>query len=180
MSRHVLTLNAGSSTLKLALFALGDEKPLLSGLADRIGGDCVLSLFNQEGAVITMKKGPDLARANHEQALNGLMLMVQETAIPLDMIAIGHRVVHGGVEFATPVIVTDVIMEKLTALEPFAPLHQPHNLAGIRAAERQFPHALQIPVSIPRFTAATLSSMIHSRCRVNGTKKVCVAMVFMV
>ena len=144
MSRHVLTLNAGSSSLKLALFALGDEKPLLSGLADRIDGDCVLSLFNRDGAVITMKEGPDLAQANHEQALNGLMRMVQETAIPLDMIAIGHRVVHGGVEFAEPVIVTEAIMAKLAALEPFAPLHQPHNLAGIRAAERQFPHALQI------------------------------------
>jgi acetate kinase len=58
--------------------------------------------------------------------------------------AIGHRVVHGGRDLSAPVIITDTIMAELRALVPLAPLHQPHNLAGIEAAARHFPGVAQI------------------------------------
>src|SRR5690606_40225163 len=53
--------------------------------------------------------------------------------------AVGHRVVHGGPNHAAPAVVDDALMAELEALSPFAPLHQPHNLAGIRAAITAFP-----------------------------------------
>ena len=57
---------------------------------------------------------------------------------------VGHRVVHGGLWYDAPVMVTDEVLERLTTLEPFAPLHQPHNLSGIKAAKAAFPNAPQI------------------------------------
>ena len=144
MSQHILTVNAGSSSLKIALFAWGHEQPLMTGLADRIGGDCVISLSDHNNTVLATAQGADLSQADHERALNKLMHMMRDIVGSIDMIAVGHRVVHGGLEFTAPVIVNETILSQLAALEPFAPLHQPHNLAGIRAAQRQFPHALQI------------------------------------
>ena len=58
--------------------------------------------------------------------------------------AVGHRVVHGGPDFAAPAVVDGAVVAALDALVPFAPLHQPHNLAGIRAAMAEFPHAVQV------------------------------------
>jgi acetate kinase len=60
------------------------------------------------------------------------------------VVAVGHRVVHGGPEFAEPVAVDAEILARIEALAPFAPLHQPHNVAGLRAAMAAFPDALQV------------------------------------
>jgi acetate kinase len=60
------------------------------------------------------------------------------------MAAVGHRVVHGGLDYAEPVAVTEAVLAKLAELEPFAPLHQPHNIAGIRAAMAAFPGVPQV------------------------------------
>ena len=60
------------------------------------------------------------------------------------MAAVGHRVVHGGLDFSQPVLVDENILRKLSELEPFAPLHQPHNIAGIRAAMAAFPGVPQV------------------------------------
>lgn len=144
MKRHILTLNAGSSSLKIALFLEGQEQPLVTGIADRLGGDCVLALYDANGTEITSKSGEATAHETHEKALADLVVMLNDSVLDLKIAAVGHRVVHGGLEFIAPVRVDDAVLEKLSALSPFAPLHQPHNLAGIRAAQKSFPHAVQI------------------------------------
>lgn len=144
MSGSVLTLNAGSSSLKIALFRPDDEQAIATGMADRIGGDCVLTVKDASGAILSERRGAALQGATHETVLQALVTILTEADLAQDIAAVGHRVVHGGLVFITPTLVDDDILSQLAALEPFAPLHQPHNLAGIRAAQRAFPDALQI------------------------------------
>lgn len=144
MKRMILTLNAGSSSLKMGLFAFGDETPLATGLADRIGGDSIIRLKDRNGTVLAERAGAEMQHETHDQALADFVSLLEVAFPALDIAAIGHRVVHGGTDFFTPVKVDDDVMRRLTALEPFAPLHQPFNLAGIRCAQRRFPSALQM------------------------------------
>jgi acetate kinase len=82
--------------------------------------------------------------ADHSGALS-LVLAVLEQQFPQARIAaVGHRVVHGGLDFAAPALVTDETMQLLATLIPLAPLHQPHNLSGIAAAKTAFPGVPQV------------------------------------
>lgn len=141
MSDAILTLNAGSSSLKLALFARAGEAPLASGLVDRIGPQATLRLTDAAGT--TLPAGPaDLT--THDAAL-AAALAVLARAFPDQRIeAVGHRIVHGGPDHDRPARLTPALMAELEALVPLAPLHQPHNLAGVRAAMAAFPGAPQV------------------------------------
>jgi acetate kinase len=141
--RFVLTLNAGSSSLKFALFAAQatTDTPVASGLADRIGPDCTLHLKDVDGQALPVAPG---ARDTHEQVLAVIIASLRADFPGLALDAVGHRVVLGGVHYAQPLVLDDAILEKLAALEPFAPLHQPHNLRGIRAAMAAFPGVPQV------------------------------------
>lgn len=136
-----LALNAGSSSLKVALFPATGDDPLLTGQADRIGPDGVLKLRDASGAAVEAAAG-DLG--SHAGALAAIIATVKRDFPELRMAAVGHRVVHGGLGYAEPVLVTDDVIAALTDLEPFAPLHQPHNIAGIRAAMAAFPGVPQV------------------------------------
>jgi acetate kinase len=140
----VLTLNAGSSSLKIALFAPGDQDAIATGMAERIGSDCVLTIKDASGALMAERRGEAMQGATHEFVLRELLLVLQQAGLAQNLAAIGHRVVHGGTDFIAPIIVDDTALTRLATLEPFAPLHQPHNLAGIRAARLAFPDALQV------------------------------------
>ena len=144
MKGSVLTLNAGSSSLKIALFAPGDQDAIATGMAERIGSDCVLTIKDASGALMAERRGEAMQGATHEFVLRELLLVLQQAGLAQNLAAIGHRVVHGGTDFIAPIIVDDTALTQLAALEPFAPLHQPHNLAGIRAARLAFPNALQV------------------------------------
>jgi acetate kinase len=140
----ILTLNAGSSSLKIALFPPGDESPIATGSAERIGGDCTLTIKDASGAFIAEHKGDAMRGATHETVLRKLIHILQQAGLAQNLVAIGHRVVHGGTDFVAPILVDDAALNQLVSLEPLAPLHQPHNLAGIRAARSAFPDVLQI------------------------------------
>jgi acetate kinase len=140
MTRAVLTLNAGSSSVKVALFPETGDRPLASGLADRIGPEGVLKLKDADGNPLAATG--DLT--SHEGAITAVMDSFCAHWPDLDLCAIGHRVVHGGAHHAKPAIVDDSLLAELEALSPFAPLHQPHNLAGIRAAMAAFPGVPQV------------------------------------
>jgi acetate kinase len=118
---HLLTLNAGSSSVKFALFARAEAAlvPVRSGQVDGIGSGGV---------------------ANHAQALEQVLNGLGDVHIG----AIGHRVVHGGTRFEAPVWVDDAVLEAVAALSPLAPLHQPHNLAGMVAARQAFAGVPQV------------------------------------
>ena len=136
----VLTLNAGSSSLKVALYPATGERPLATGIVDRIGPDGVLRLKDAAGGDIA--RPGDLS--SHAGALQSVLDSLRAAFPGLSLAAIGHRVVHGGARHAAPVRIDAGILAELEALAPFAPLHQPHNLAGIHAAMAAFPGVPQV------------------------------------
>lgn len=138
----ILTLNAGSSSLKIALYQPCGVRLIASGQADRIGdAGAHLRLRAADGATLvdTTEGLPD-----HHAALNTALAALRRGLHDLDIAGVGHRVVHGGPDHAAPCRIDTQVLADLEALRPFAPLHQPHNLAGIRAAIAAFPTAIQV------------------------------------
>jgi len=121
-TRHLLTLNAGSSSIKFALFDAGSPAlaPLRAGQVDGIG----------------TRSGP----ADHAQALREVLSRLDGA----EVVAVGHRIVHGGTRFDAPCLVDDAVLAGIEALATLAPLHQPHNLAGVRAAQAAFAGVPQV------------------------------------
>lgn len=127
----LLVLNAGSSSLKFQVFRRSDLEMLLAGKVTGIGTTAELTA--RRGADTT---GTPLSANDHDAALEAVLAFIDRHDDDWKTIAVAHRVVHGGEDFADPVIVTPDILEKLEKLNPLAPLHQPFNLAGIRASHR--------------------------------------------
>ncbi|MEL6967840.1 MAG: acetate/propionate family kinase, partial [Pseudomonadota bacterium] len=141
----ILTLNAGSSSVKFALFtAEAAPRPLLTGQLDGIGTDAHLKVKRADGTVMTDTDIAEDDAPDPGAALKIILRALDETRPRPSVVAVGHRIVHGGVDFAGPVILDDTAMASLDALTPFAPLHQPHNLAGVYAARAMFPTVPQI------------------------------------
>jgi acetate kinase len=140
MIRAILALNAGSATLKAALFPEEGDAPLATALADRIGPDGRLSI-SEPGRVAAAAYG-DIT--THSGAVSACMAAFALRWPSLQLIAVGHRIVHGGSGFDGPVLIDEAVLETLEALSPLAPLHQPHNLAGVRAAMDAFPSVPQV------------------------------------
>lgn len=135
---HVLTVNAGSSSLKYALYDRAEGPDVVAqGKVGRIGGAAVLSPDGSEP--VTLPEGTD-----HAGALRAVLETLRDTHPKAEVRAVGHRIVHGGPDYAAPMVLTDEVMARLDSFAPFAPLHQPHNLAGVRAARAAFPEAVQI------------------------------------
>lgn len=141
MTDAILTLNAGSSSLKLGLYAVAGVQPLATGLVDRIGGAGVLRL-KAVARDLPVPEGGDFT--DHPAALATALTALRGHFPGLTITAVGHRVVHGGPDFTAPAVITPAVMDRMQALAPFAPLHQPHNLSGITAAQATFPEALQL------------------------------------
>ncbi|WP_299920870.1 acetate/propionate family kinase [uncultured Pelagimonas sp.] len=142
---HVLTLNAGSSTLKFGLFEAGETpKPLITGLIDHIGGAATAKLKDAQGNTVSFSDLPAKNSANHDGALQAALTKISNRFPNAKIDAVGHRVVHGGLNFSDPVELTPEVISELSTLMPFAPLHQPHNLAGVRSALAAFPDAKQV------------------------------------
>lgn len=138
---RLLVLNAGSSSLKFALYAVaaGDETvALASGQVEGLPTQPVWRWVDASGASATghLPARPDLTRA-HAGALAWLLeAMVQRGHNVARLCAIGHRVVHGGQRFTQPVRIDPAVLTELEALVPLAPLHQPHNLQAIQLVLR--------------------------------------------
>jgi len=136
VSSAVLVLNSGSSSVKFALYraAGADAKQLFSGQIDNIEYLPQLSLREASGETSERKlksfPGPGRTRA---EALSFLIDMLSPRAGGAGILAAGHRVVHGGAKFREPVLVDRDVLAVLETFIPLAPLHQPHNLAAIRA-----------------------------------------------
>ena len=141
MTTAVLTLNAGSSSLKVALFPASGDQPMVTGLVDSIGPTAALKLKNERGEAIAPAPGD---MSTHAGAMQTVVATLRRAYPDLDLVAIGHRVVHGGDRHTAPALIDAAELLALEALSPFAPLHQPHNLAGIRAAMESFPGVPQV------------------------------------
>jgi len=140
----LLTLNAGSSSIKFALF-----EPRPQGL-DRLAVGQIEGLGERAHFCAVTTAGErheqwlDGSMADHAQALQGVLDWLRLNFPNRAVAAVSHRVVHGGAEHVEPVVIDDRSRAQLETLVPLAPLHQPHNLAGIDAARAAFPDALQV------------------------------------
>ncbi len=145
MADMILTLNAGSSSVKFALFSQAEEPELtFRGQVEGLGADARLKVKRADGTVVVEH---DLDEASTRDAGDGVPVILStlaEIATDISVTSVGHRVVHGGVAFDRPVLLDDETVKALEALTPFAPLHQPHNLAGVAAAKTAFPNAKQV------------------------------------
>jgi acetate kinase len=146
VTNAVLTLNAGSSSLKFSLFeVIGEDLRLASrGQVEEIGVAPHMIAKDAGGGVLAEHRWPDGAALGHEAFLTTLFAFVDDHLKGDRLSAIGHRVVHGGAAFSQPIVVDDEILARLEALCPLAPLHQPHNLAAIRAARAVRPGLPQV------------------------------------
>ena len=141
----ILSVNAGSSSLKFQLYEMPEEKVLISGLMERIGVGNSFYTVKVDGQKI--KKEVELN--NHEQAFEVLVKELEENNVvkSLDEIkGIGHRVVQGGDYFDKTVVIDDEVLSKIEELSSLAPLHNPAAATGIKAAMEVFPNAVQTAV----------------------------------
>ncbi len=136
----ILTLNAGSSSLKFALFHAG-PKLILRGAVSGIGETPEISAKDAVGHALDV---PTLSGDTQDDFLAPLLDWLQTHLHGETLAAVGHRIVHGGDAFADPVRIDAATLDKLDALVPLAPLHQPHNLAPIHVLARTHPHLTQI------------------------------------
>jgi acetate kinase len=145
--RAVVSLNSGSSSIKFALYTLGNDGELAlsaGGKIERIGIAPNLLIRTSTGEALHQKDWMQGAALTHAQLLEYLFSWAGDHLAGREVVAIGHRVVHGGTEFAAPCLIDDMVIEELDALCPLAPLHQPHNLAAIRAVAALQPSLLQV------------------------------------
>ena len=144
MTRAILTVNSGSSSLKLGLFSENLDM-LAMGHVDRIGRrEAAMKLTGADGASLPLSETAPEAFATNAAALETALDAFRADFDALEIVAVGHRIVHGGLKHAAPEKVTAALIKDLARLAPYAPLHQPHNLAGIRAAIDAFPGVPQI------------------------------------
>ena len=139
MNGAILVLNAGSSSIKFALYGadFGESRQaVLSGQIEEIGGgEPRLRARRAAGTLIADAVVPpgDRLQTPHHRSLDHLLGWLADRHTGRHVTAVGHRVVHGGDLFTAPTRVTDELLKKLDGLVPLAPLHQPHNLDAIRA-----------------------------------------------
>lgn len=140
MAPVILTLNAGSSSLKFALYKGADEM-ILRGVVEGVGHAPHVSLTAPH---MRRLDPPDLAGRSYEAGLDTLLQWLNARLDGDAIGAVGHRIVHGGRRFLDPVRIDETVLAELDALVPLAPLHQPHNLAAIRAVARTQPALPQV------------------------------------
>ena len=139
----VLSVNAGSSTLKFRLYEMPEETVLMKGTMDRIGLD---------GSNLSIRIGEekiqkDIVLNDHEDAVNALLkeLLEQGVINSLDEIkAVGHRIVHGGNLYSSSVVMNDRVIHEIENISDLAPLHNPANLIGVRAFQKAIPTSVQV------------------------------------
>ncbi|MBT0957243.1 acetate/propionate family kinase [Alphaproteobacteria bacterium KMM 3653] len=140
----ILTLNAGSSSIKFALYEKtlkGDPPLIVRGKVERIGTAARLVVNDSDG-----KRMIDISASNHREALNAILEELKDDTKGRTVAGVGHRIVHGGPDFSAPVRISEANLEAIRALSPLAPLHQPHNVSAIEAALAEFPKAMQVGI----------------------------------
>lgn len=144
MSGAVAIINAGSSSIKFALYGDGADSPLLyRGQIENIGLAARLKIDNAAGERVD-ERSWTAGEVEHRRATEILLQAAIALLDGREVRGVGHRVVHGGTKFSAPVLVDAAVLDELAGLERLAPLHQPHNLAPIRAIAEAAPHLRQV------------------------------------
>jgi acetate kinase len=147
MSDTILVVNAGSSSIKYQLFAVGADDWLerrIKGQIEGIGTRPRLLSKSATGETLIDETWAPAEVSNVPAALDKVVSFLRGQIGGELPIAIGHRVVHGGPDYSEPTIASDAVLDRLELLVPLAPLHQPNNLAPIRAILTRQPQVLQV------------------------------------
>lgn len=153
MTGHIAVVNAGSSSVKFAVYdaagvpSLDDAgalAPLARGQVAGLGVEPRLTAFAADGRALTPARGAPERNADHARAIDAIVANLPDWVPGFRLVGAGHRVTHGGVEFDRPVVVTSETLARLAILGPLAPHHLPHNLAAIRALIARAPDAIQV------------------------------------
>jgi acetate kinase len=143
-TRAILVLNAGSSSIKFCVFRREDGM-LRRDLSGQVSGlTTAPRLVARRGAAVIVERSYGDAAMTHARAFEELLECLRVELAGAKLEGVGHRVVHGGLEFMAPTVVDDAILARLDRYVPLAPLHQPHNLAAIRLLLRQLPDVPQV------------------------------------
>jgi acetate kinase len=145
MTRSVLVLNSGSSSVKFQLVDPDSGASLADGIVERIGEDASAASLTVGEKELTREDRV----ADHDAALRTAFELFDEAGTHLDtvgLVAVGHRVVHGGPDLYRPTLVDDALIGKLEELAPLAPLHNPPAVLGLRVARKALPDLPHIAV----------------------------------
>ena len=150
----ILAINAGSSSLKFGLFSDDTCEPLISGEIDWVSGD-----RQQAQLVVRPRQGPAVRSRvpvpdSSTAAACAIQAVVDSTGAEQVITAVGHRIVHGGEEFRTSVLIDDKVKAAIARLCPLAPLHNPPALKAIEAAETALPGKSEVAVFDTTFYAS--------------------------
>ncbi len=147
MKQGILTINAGSSSIKFALFPL--DHPIspaaeVSGQIDGIGAETTQMVAKNRAGERIADQVLEGGKVSHAQSFDALLKWFTASHANWQIVAVGHRVVHGGERYSKPTLIDDVVLGHLQSFIPLAPLHEPHNVAGIIALQALLPTVPQI------------------------------------
>jgi acetate kinase len=139
----VLVINCGSSSLKFSLVNPQDGQAELTGLAECLNAENASITFKRAGE----KSQQDLTQTqDHQDAIDTLVAYIHQLQLTDKIYCIGHRFVHGGEEYSDPVVIDEQVYATVERLSKLAPLHNPANLVGYRAAQQAFPNLTQVAI----------------------------------
>ena len=147
MKQGILTINAGSSSIKFALFPLArpiSPEAEVSGQIDGIGTNATKMVAKDKAGQKIADQAIAGEQVSHDLAFDALLKWFSATQADWQIVAVGHRVVHGGDLYSQPTVIDAQVLEHLTGFIPLAPLHEPHNVAGIRALQTLLPAVPQV------------------------------------
>ncbi|MEN9658237.1 MAG: hypothetical protein RL571_1702 [Pseudomonadota bacterium] len=147
MTKAILVLNAGSSSLKFSVFeydAASDLHLMAKGQVEGIGNAPHFLAKDHHDQILADEHWQYAESIDHAHCLLAIATLLRTHYLGIKLLGVGHRVVHGGMHYAAPILLTPGIINALDALSPLAPLHQPHNLAAIRAVAKAMPEMPQI------------------------------------
>ncbi len=143
-NKFVLVINSGSSSLKFAVINSVSGDAVLNGLGECFGLEDARMSWKYQGEKTEVAITDE---GNHHQvAISKLVDLVKKLGLANKIVAVGHRVVHGGETFTKSVLIDDKVIEDIEAVQDLAPLHNPANILGIRAALEAFPSLPQVAV----------------------------------
>ena len=148
MNKYLLVINAGSSSIKFATYQKDASSVQLvanaAGQIEGIGSQPNFTVKGLDGAVLVERSLSVDEAHNHTDAINIILSWLWEYFADGTLLAVGHRVVHGGQHYSAPVLIDATVLAELETLTPLAPLHQPHNLVTIRALLETMPTLPQV------------------------------------
>lgn len=157
MTDAILVLNAGSSSLKFSVFfnaARAAPELALRGQIEDLLGEPHFVAHTADGDMVGESALRAATPLGHQGAADYLLDWLEDRLGEQRLVAAGHRVVHGGREFCSPVRVDAAVLDALERLVPLAPLHQPHNVAAMRAVAARAPALAQVACFDTAFHAA--------------------------